>query len=310
MGTNDFLKVLPEMVTFVRVAELASFSAAAQQLGMTPSAVSRQVSRLEKQLQVQLIQRTTRNLRLTEVGVEVFARCCDLVTAAQDTMQVAQQYMHTPRGRVRIAAPKAFARRVLHPLLIEFLRRYQEVDVQVIVTDRDVDAIKEGVDLVIRLTNDPPEGLAARKLVAVESILCATPRYLAHTGEIEHPRDLVARSCLCLGEHTWDHRWRFRRGDELVEVVVEGRYTANHSEMRLEGVLADLGVSCLPDFIARSSIESGEIVRVLPEWELQTNYQGVACVLFPPNRFTIPKTRVLIDFLVEHLDLARSKLPS
>ena len=116
MGNNAFLKLLPDMVTFLRVAELGSFSAAAAQLGITPSAASRQVTRLEKELGVQLMQRTTRQLRLTAAGVEALARCGELVTAAQGTMQIAQRYIGEPRGQVSISAPKAFARRVLHPL--------------------------------------------------------------------------------------------------------------------------------------------------------------------------------------------------
>ncbi|WP_218509205.1 LysR family transcriptional regulator [Variovorax sp. dw_308] len=301
MGTNDFLKVLPEMVTFVRVAEVGSFSAAAGMLGLTPSAVSRQVARLEKVLQVQLIVRTTRQLRLTEPGIEAFVRCSELVKAAQDTMAMAQQYASAPRGLVRISAPKAFARHVLHPHLLSFLHRHPDVDVQLIVSDRDVDPVREGVDLVVRLTQDPPQGLAARPLMDVQTLLCATPAYLARGEAIGHPHDLVSHSCLSLGEHERDNHWRFRRGDEDAEVVVHGRYVANHSEIRLEGVLAGLGIGCLPDFMARQALDEGTVVRVLPEWAFQSTYQGRACVLYPPNRFMVPKCRVLIDHLAEAL---------
>lgn len=301
MGTNDFLKVLPEMVTFMRVAQFASFSVAARELDMTPSAVSRQVSRLEKYLQVQLIQRTTRQLRLTEAGVEAFARCSELVAAAQATLQVAQQHAVAPRGRVRLASPKAFARRVLNPLLPGLLHKYPEVDIQLLVTDRDIDPLKDAVDLVVRLTSDPPEGLAARVLRQVDSVLCATPAYLQRTGEISHPRDLVGHSCLYLGEHPSDHRWRLRRADEMVEVAVNGRYAVNHSEMRLDGVLADLGVGCVPDFVAAPALSAGQVVRVLPQWQVQSAYNGNAYLLFPPNRFTTPKCRVVIDYLVQQL---------
>jgi DNA-binding transcriptional LysR family regulator len=300
-GTNEFLKVLPEMVTFVRVAELGSFSAAATNLGMTPSAVSRQVSRLERNLKIQLIQRTTRQLRLTEAGIEAFARCSDLVCAAQATMQVAQVHSLAPQGCLRLSAPKAFARRVMHPLILDFLACHAEVDIQLVVTDRDVDPIKDGIDLVVRLTRSPPEGLAARALCSVETILCATPQYLAQTGAIEHPRDLVSRSCLFLGENPSDHRWRFRRDNESVDVAVNGRYAVNHTEMRLGGVLAHFGVGCLPDFVARPAMQQGAIVRVLPDWQLQSAYSGHAYVLYPPNRFLPPKCRVLIDYLAENI---------
>jgi DNA-binding transcriptional LysR family regulator len=295
------LKILPEMVTFMRVAELGSFSAAASQLGMTPSAASRQVARLEKELGVQLIQRTTRQLRLSESGIEAFAHCRDLVAAAQATMQVTQRFVSEPRGRVRVSAPKAFARHVLHPLLMAFLERYPDVDIQLIVADRDIDPIREGVDLVVRLTRDPPQGLVARPLMAVRQVLCAAPRYLQEKGAIGHPRDLLAHSCLYLGEQERDNRWRFCKGDEVVDVIVQGRYVANHSEIRLDGVLSGLGVGCVPDFVARDALDGGSIVRVLDDWEFQANYHGHAYLLFPPNSFMVSKCRVLIDHLTTAL---------
>jgi DNA-binding transcriptional LysR family regulator len=299
VGTNSFLKVLPEMVTFLRVAELGSFSAAADLLGMTPSAASRQVKRLEKEIGVQLLQRTTRQLRLTEPGAEAFARCRELVLAAQCTMDIAQQFSQKPSGLVRLSAPKAFARRVLHAHVLGFLQRYPEVDVQLIVADRDIDPIREGVDLVVRLTTSPPEGLVARPLMAVEHILCATPRYLAQHEAISHPRDLLAHSCLSLGEHERDNHWRFRKeGEDEATVVVSGCYISNHSEIRLEAALADLGVACVPIFVAREALDEGRVVRVLADWEFQGNYHGHAWILYPPNRFTVPKCRVLIDHLL------------
>lgn len=301
MGTNAFLKVLPEMVSFMRIAELGSFSAAAEQLGITPSAASRQLTRLEKALGVQLMQRTTRQLRLTEAGTEAFARCSELVAAAQGTMEIGQQYASAPRGRVRISAPGAFARHVLHPHLLSFLQHYPEVDVQLIAEDRDIDPIREGVDLVIRLTQDPPPGLAARPLMRVEHLLCATPRYLTRHAAIGHPNDLALHSCLSLGEHAHDHHWRFRKGAEDAEVVVQGRYAVNHSQIRLEGVLADLGVGCIQSFMAHEALADGRVVRVLPDWEFQARYHGQAFILYPPSRFAVPKCRVLIDHLVEAL---------
>jgi DNA-binding transcriptional LysR family regulator len=308
VGTNSFLNVLPEMVTFLRVAELGSFSAAADLLGMTPSAASRQVKRLEKEIGVQLLQRTTRQLRLTEPGAEAFARCRELVLAAQGTMEIGQQFAAGPSGLVRISAPKAFARRVLHRHILDFLRRYPEVDVQLIVADRDIDPIREGVDLVVRLTTEPPEGLVARQLMTVEHILCATPAYLARHAAIGHPGDLLAHSCLSLGEHERDNHWRFRKkGEEAAEVVVRGRYISNHSEVRLEGALADLGIACVPAFIARDALDAGSVVRVLADWEFQGNYHGHAYILYPPNRFAAPKCKVLVEHLLGALSASSAE---
>jgi DNA-binding transcriptional LysR family regulator len=301
MGMNDFLEVLPEMVTFARVAERGSFSAAAIELQITPSAASRHVSRLEKALGLQLIRRTTRQFRLTDAGKEAFEKCSELVAAAQGTMQVAQRFMEKPQGLIQVSAPKAFAKHVLHPLILEFLQRYPAVDVRLLVTDRKVDPIHEGVDLIVQLTKHPPENLASRKLMQVQHIVCASPAFLAKTHPIHHPSDLTGLSCLYIGETEKDNWWRFCRGRDVEDVLVKGRYVANHSEIRLDAIVAGIGVGCVPDFVAQRALEQGLVQRILPDWELDANYHGTVHILYPPNRFLAPKCRVFIDFLAERM---------
>lgn len=301
MRTDDFLEVMHELVAFVRVADAGGFSAAARRHGLTPSAVSRQVARLEKALGVSLLQRTTRQMRLTEAGMEVLERGRDMVAAAQATLRVAEGHVATPKGLVRVSAPKAFARHVLQPHLLSFLQSYPEVDVHLLVVDRPVDLLREGFDLVIRLTDDPPQGMVARALMPVRQLVLASPSYLASNERILIPENLVAHSCLSIGEQSLDSRWRFVRGDDEVEVAVAGRYTLNHSEMRLAAVEAGLGVGCVPDFVARDALAAGRVVRLLPEWAFDTNYQGMACLLFSASRYTTPKVRALIDHLVAAL---------
>jgi DNA-binding transcriptional LysR family regulator len=301
MGKNDFLDVLTEMVTFVRVAESGSFSAAARFLHVTPSAVSKQVTRLEKVLGAQLIRRTTRQLQLTEVGMEVFHKCSELVEAAQGTMQVTVKFMERPQGLVRLTAPKAFAKHVLHPAILDFLDKYPDVDVQLMVTDRLVDPIQESVDLVVQLTKTPPLHLSSRSLMRVEHILCASPQFLKNNHPIKHPKDLVGINCLYIGERDRDNWWRLCNGSEVEDVVVKGRYVANHSEMRLEAIVRGTGLGCVPDFVAKNALREGLVKRVLDDWELEASYHGIAHILYPQNRFLAPKCRVLIDFLVDHV---------
>ncbi len=168
-------------------------------------------------------------------------------------------------------------------------------------TDLHVDPVRDGIDLVIRVTRSPPEGLAARKLMPVQQVLCATPGYLAARPAIHHPADLAAHSCLALGEDAQDRRWRFRQGDSAVEVVVDGRYAVNHSALRLDAMLADLGICSLPDYVARSALDSATAVQVLPDWDFQGNYGGDAYALYPPSRFVSPALRALIDHLAAAL---------
>jgi DNA-binding transcriptional LysR family regulator len=299
--TDDFLEVMHELVAFVRVAEAGSFSAAARRHGQTPSAVSRQVARLESAMGVSLLQRTTRQLRLTQAGMEVLERGRQMVAAAQATMRVAEDHVGTPKGLIRISAPKAFARHVLHVPLLTFLQHFPDVDVHMLVVDRLVDPLREGVDLVVRLTDDPPQGMVARALMPVRQFVLASPSYLASHERIRTPADLIAHSCLAIGEQERDSRWRFVRGDDEMEVAVAGRYTLNHSEMRLAAIEAGLGVGCMQDFVARDAMTAGRVVRLLPEWAFDANYQGMAYLLFAAARYTTPKLRALVDHLVAAL---------
>lgn len=301
MGSNDFLDVMQELVAFVRVAEAGSFSAAARAQGVTPSAISRQVARLEKALGLALLQRTTRQLRLTDAGQAVLEHGRTMVAAARATLDVAEGHVGAPRGRVRISAPKAFARQVLHRPVLDFLQRYPEVDVHFLVQDRPVDALREGVDLVVRLTDDPPPGMVARALMPVQQWVVASPAYLAAHAPVLTPDDLMAHSCIALGEQERDNRWCFVRGEEVVEVAVNGRYSVNHSEMRLAAVEAGLGVGCMPDFAAREALTAGRVVRLLADWTFDTHYQGTAYLLFAASRHTPPKLRALIDHLLAAL---------
>lgn len=297
-GTEDFLKMIHELVAFVRVAEAGSFSAAARRHGQTASAISRQVARLETVMGIALMRRTTRQLRLTEAGMEVLERGREMVAAAQASMLVAEGHMGTPKGLIRVSAPKAFSRHVLQQPLLSFLQKYPEVDVHLLVVDRLVDPLREGIDLAIRLTDDPPQGMVARLLMPVRQLVLASPAYLASKGGIDVPEDLMAHSCLSIGEHEHDRHWCFVRGEDEVEVKVTGRYTLNHSEMRMAAIEAGLGVGYVPDFVAHDALAAGRVVRVLADWAVDASYQGMAYLLYSKARYTTPKVRVLIDHLI------------
>ena len=301
MSINNPLDNLPDMAVFARVVDAGSFSAAARQLGITPSAVSRQVARLESVLRVRLLERTTRKLRLTEAGTAAYTGCQAMVAAAREVLALSDTQAASPRGLVRISMPKAFGRLVVHPLMASFLRHYPEVDVQLVITDRTVDLFEESIDLAICITDAPPPGLAGRPLMRIRHLACASPPYLAAHGTPVHPRDLAGHSCLYLGEDERDRHWRFRRAGDEATVRVSGRYVANHSEVRLEGALSHLGIASLPEFTARAALAAGTLVTVLDDWEHATDYAGMAWLLYPPNRFLPAKLRVWIDHLVAGL---------
>ncbi|MDY4302012.1 LysR family transcriptional regulator [Pseudomonas salmasensis] len=299
MSINLPLPLLGEMAIFVKVVETGSFSEAARQLSVSPSSVSRSISRLEQALATRLLQRTTRKLRLSEGGEEVFKRCQEMVNAARSVMEISGQFTHEAEGLVRVSVPKAVGRFVVHPHMPEFLRRYPKVDVQLILEDRHVDLIDDNVDLSIRITDSPPPGLVGRQLLPIEHLLCATPQYLAEHGTPSHPHDLLGHSCIYLGETPGDSRWKFRQAGKAVTVGVRGRYAANHTGVRLEAALQHVGIASLPYFTARHALEAGELVQVLPGWDFIASYHGEAWLLHSPTRYLPPKLRVFIDYLVE-----------
>jgi DNA-binding transcriptional LysR family regulator len=299
MSINLPLPLLGEMAIFVKVVETGSFSEAARQMGVSPSSVSRSISHLEKALATRLLQRTTRKLRLSEGGEEVFKRCQDMVNAARAVMEISGQFTHEAEGRVRGSVPKAVGRFVIHPHMPEFLRRYPKVDVQLILEDRPVDLIDDNLDLILRISESPPPGLVGRPLFPIEHLLCATPQYLAEHGRPQHPHDLLEHSCIYLGETPADARWKFRQAGKTVTVGVRGRYAANHTGVRLDAVLQHVGIGSLPYFTARHDLEAGRIVQVLAQWDFIASYHGEVWLLHSPTRYLPPKVRVFIDYLVE-----------
>ncbi len=302
MNPTELFALLPDMAVFARVVDAGNFSVAARQLGSTPSTVSRQIRRLEEALATRLLERSTRKVRVTESGAQVYRYCRDVVSAASEAVDAAGHLAARPQGRVSLSAPTAFAKTVIHPLVPGFLRTYAEIDLQLLFTDHDVDPLAGDLDLVIRLTGQPPPGLAGRRLRTVRWVLCAAPSYLRARGTPAHPRDLAHHDCLYLGETTDDNRWRFRRDAETLTVEVKGRYIANHAGARLEAAQQDFGIASLPEFAAAAALRSGGLVPVLADWELQARaYVGSVWLLYPPNRFLPPKVRVLIDYLAEHI---------
>ena len=191
MSTNQPLELLLEMTLFVKVVEAGSFSAAARQVGLSPSAVSRSVARLEKALATRLLQRTTRKLRLSVSGEETFKRCRDMVNAARSVMEISDQYTREAEGLIRVSVPKAVGRFLIHPHMPEFLRRHPKVDVQLILDDRYVDLIDDNLDLTLRITDQPPPGLIGRQLLTIEHMVCATPQYLAQHGTPQDRKSVV-----------------------------------------------------------------------------------------------------------------------
>lgn len=303
MSTNQSISLLQEMAIFVKVVETGSFSETARQLGNTPSAISRAISRLERALGTRLLQRTTRKLRLSESGTQVYAYCLEMVNAAQAVIDNSGKFNSEPHGTVRISVPKAVGHYLLHPHIPEFLERYPKVDVQMLLEDKLIDFIDDEIDLAIRITNEPSLGLKGRKLIEIDHVIVATAEYLEKHGMPQQPQDLKEHQCIYLGEQASDSKWKFQKENKTTSVSVKGRYSANHTGIRLDAALKHMGIASLPYFVARYALETKALIQVLPDWYFKTYYSGDAWLLYPPTRYLAPKIEVFIHFLAEKLKL-------
>ncbi|EPT4467836.1 LysR family transcriptional regulator [Klebsiella aerogenes] len=293
------LNLLPDLALFVQIVEQGSFSAVARQSGITPSAVSRSVSRLEQEMRCKLLHRTTRKLRLSDAGKAVYEHALEMLEAARQAMDCAGSTQTVAQGKLTLSVPKAVGRFVIHPLMIDFFNRYPQVDVCLRLEDRDLDFIDDGIDLALRITHTPSPGLHGKPLMPIVHVICATKEYLQRHGMPRTPQDLRAHSCISLGETPADARWKFRREGKNETVQTYGRYAANHTAVRLDAVKQHLGIGSLPLFTAREALAKGEIVQVLAEWEFISSYSGNLWLLWAGHKHMPARMRVMIDFLSE-----------
>lgn len=295
------LSLLPDLALFVQIVDHGSFSAVARLNGVTPSAISRSVTRLEHEMGCKLLQRSTRKLRLSEAGESVYRHALDMLASARQAMDSASSTQQVAQGKLTLSVPKAVGRFVIHPLMTEFLDRYPEVDVCLRLEDRYLDLIDDGIDLALRITQTPSPGLHGKPLMPVTHIICATPDYLRQHGTPQTPADLRDHSCISLGETPADSRWKFRLAGKTDTIQTHGRYAANHTAVRLDAVKQHLGIGSLPLFTAREALERGEIVPVLAEWEFISSYSGQLWLLWSGNKHMPARMRAMIDYLSEKI---------
>lgn len=289
---------LDAMHLFLRVAELGSFSAVAQQLGLARSVVTRQITALESHLGVKLMVRSTRRLALTSAGTAYLEKCrviLNLVEAAET--DVAEERL-IPRGNIRISLPLSFGIKRLAPLLLDFSQRYPEVSLDMDYTDRRVKLIEEGIDLSIRITRRMDPGDVVRKIGTSTMRVIASPEYLARHGRPQNPAELAHHECLGYTASEAISQWQFMVNGQLETFQLRSRINANNGEVLAEAAAQGLGITVQPDFIADSVIASGRVEQILldfPQPEL-----GIYAML-PSNRHVPHRVRMLMDFLAEQL---------
>jgi DNA-binding transcriptional LysR family regulator len=287
---------IEELQTFVEVADAGGVSAAALRLGVAKSIVSRRLARLEAELGVQLLARSTRGAALTEAGAtfrDYAARVCAEIDLAKETIRPAGAL----RGRLRVSAPLSFGPTHFAPILAEMARRHPELHIQTSYSDRFVDIIAEGYDCAIRLGYLPDSNLVARRIGPVHGRLLASPAYVQAHGAPETPDDLAAHQALMQGTEAW----QLTDGDKVITVRPQGRFKADNGIALVAAAVAGLGIAYLPDWLTHEHVASGALVPVMTR---HPPPPAGAYVVRPPGQHPARKIRVLTELLIEYCDRA------
>lgn len=280
------------IVEFVAVAESQGFSAAAKQLGVSTSHVSRQISRLEERLGSALFARTTRLVSLTETGQAYYHQCKELVNGLQQANEQISSQQLQLSGTLRVSAAGAFSEQFVAPTLMEFAKLHPELTIDMDFNSRMVNFVEDGIDFSIRYGQLQDSGLVARKLLDRPMMAVASPLYLKHYGTPTHPKQLKHHSCLIANN---DH-WRFSEGQDEITIKVQGRWRSNNVNALVQACEEDLGIAYLPKSSFSNGIEQKKLVPILNEyWS-----NGVSSwIVYQNKRFLPLRARLAIDFLLE-----------
>src|SRR5688500_1588446 len=248
---------LERMAVFARVVEEKSFSAAARQLNLSKSFVSKQITQLEKSIGARLLNRTTRALSVTEAGAIFYEHCARIVEELEEAKLAVGRLQTAPRGILRISAPVALGRLHVASALPEFLTAYPELKIDIVTTDRFVDLAEEGYDVVVRIVDQPAPNLVARKLAPVNRKMVATPDYFVRYGVPQTPEDLAKHNCLTYTYFNPQDPWRLRGPDGDISIRATGNMRVNDDDVLSEAVLQGLGLALLPTFIIGKQLQAG-----------------------------------------------------
>ena len=289
------------LMTFVKVAERLSVSAAAADLDVGKSVVSKRIAQLESAVKATLFSRTTRKVALTPAG-EAYL---DFARRALLELSSAEERLHDLRteltGQIRLTAAVSWGQLVLAKCLPEFLHLHPAIDIELLLIDRMVDLARERIDIALRWTNASMPGVTATPVADIEWVVAAAPGYLAAAGIPVEPQDLAAHSCMSYWRESSDDAWVLCAGTRRVQVRVRGRYHTNNAETVAEAALAGLGIALLPRYLCQLPLADGRLVHVLPSWTPETIFGTHIFALIPPERMRVRRNQVLLAFLRQQL---------
>lgn len=291
------MDIATQMIMFATVVENGGFSAAARDLGLTPSAVSRQIGQLEDRLGTRLLNRSTRRISLTEVGRAFYARCADVSQSVQEAEALVLNMVDHPQGTLKVAATVAFAKAQLLPLLPVFLAKNPDLKISLDATDRVIDLVEEQVDVAIRFSEQIDDSsVVSRKLATNRRVYVAAPSYVAEHGLPRTPDDVANHNCLRISTVEAWNTWTFENGADLQRLPIKGNFEANSADAIYYAVLAGVGIARLSTYLVNDALAQGRLVRVLPDYADETSD---ILAIYSNKRNLSPNVRAFIDYFAE-----------
>jgi DNA-binding transcriptional LysR family regulator len=282
---------------FISVVKAGSFAGAALTLGITSSAVSKQIQNLEQDLQVKLLNRTTRKVSPTEEGTLYYERAARALEDLKEAEDEINELKSRPRGPLKVSLPQSFGIKYFGDAIAVFAAQYPEVELDVSLDDRLVDVAGEGFDLVVRIGSLKDTSLIARRMVRCPLVLCASPEYLRERGTPETPPELTQHNVLAFTGNRGPHEWRYtNKAGEEGQVSLQGNFKADSGDILCRAALQNIGIVLLPIFYVAEHLENRRLQHVLPDFATSPKREIYA--VFPPNRFQSTRLRLLVDHLV------------
>jgi DNA-binding transcriptional LysR family regulator len=284
------------MQVFVRVVEKGSFSATAEEFRISPTMVGKYIMHLEERLGARLLNRTTRQQSLTEVGNVYYERCKVVLAEVEVADASATALQQVPRGLLRVSAPVTFGANALVGAIGDYLQKYPEVHIELSLNDRVVNLIDEAFDVAIRIGNLPDSSLIARKLAPYRMIACASPSYLARHGSPQTPAQLAAHNCMGFMYSVAQKHWQFTDREITSNVQINGNFRVNNGQALRTAALHGMGIIVQPEVLLTEDLASGALVRILPDHKLPSLSMHI---VYPLNRNMTLKMKSFIEFIVE-----------
>lgn len=281
---------------FISVLELRSYTAAARQLGISRSHLSKQISSLEDNIGVRLLNRTTKHVSPTDIGQSYYDTCVRSINQLEEAEASLGALRSAPRGSLKILSPKSLAILELVDFTRSFVKRYREIDVSITIEDEFLDIVEHGFDLALRFGEQPSSSLMARKLATFDFIPCAAPDYIKKHGLPRHPSELQDHNCLRHSDLAKNSTWNFHGKSDALSVAVRGPISSNSTVFLRECILRGEGIGFMPSYSVRGDLKCKSLVRLLTKYVTPTL---PLYVVYPGGRHLTAKVRMCIDFLVE-----------